>query len=201
MTEIQQGTNQSQLQTSPASLPREVVAVVLTYRGRVGLFKRGLRVGSDVGRWHCITGYIDEAASATGQAYVELHEETGLEIRDIKSLLAGEVLSLDDQNGEPWHVHTFLATTNKRKLRLNWEHDTYRWVPYRRVSRFDGQVEWLSHVLAVFADDILEGLTLDTTSSPASVAGGVPRVAKPEGLSGSSKSTSRLRISGRQLSP
>jgi ADP-ribose pyrophosphatase YjhB (NUDIX family) len=166
MTGTDQPPTQRRMQTTPASLPREVVAVVLTFRGKIGLFKRGLAVGSDVGRWHCITGHIDEAVSAIDQAYVELHEETGLKTQDIKSLVAGEILSLDDQNGEPWQVHTFLASTDKRKLHLNWEHDAYRWVPYRRVSRFDGQVKWLSHVLGVFAESIFQGPTLDTKSHP-----------------------------------
>jgi ADP-ribose pyrophosphatase YjhB (NUDIX family) len=127
--------------------PRDVVAVVLTYYGRIGLFKRSRHVGSDPDRWHCITGYVDGIESPSGQALLELREETGLERHDIKSLVAGEVLNLGDRRGDTWRVHTFLASTDKRRLKLNWEHTDYRWVSKHHVSRFDGQVEWLSDVI------------------------------------------------------
>ncbi|MEZ2392092.1 NUDIX domain-containing protein [bacterium RCC_150] len=140
----------------PQDVP-EVVAVILTCRGRIGLFKRSPFVGSDVGRWHCITGYVDEAASTIGQAIRELREETGLELHDIKSLIVGDILDLNDHNGASWRVHTFLAATDKRRLQLNWEHVDYRWVPYRRIQRFDGQVKWLGNVLAVFGRELVNG--------------------------------------------
>ncbi|WP_234422396.1 hypothetical protein, partial [Streptomyces sp. NRRL F-6674] len=35
--------------------PRQVVAVILMWRGRIGLFKRSGSVQHDAGLWHCIT--------------------------------------------------------------------------------------------------------------------------------------------------
>ncbi|WP_166660340.1 NUDIX domain-containing protein [Paenarthrobacter nitroguajacolicus] len=135
---------------------REVVAVVLTCRGRIGLFKRSALVGSDVGRWHCITGYVDGRDGALSQAVTELREETGLEFAEISSILTGRIIELEDQSGDPWRVHTFLISTNTRRLRLNWEHADYRWVSPLRLPRFDGQVSWLSDVLDVFQHDIAD---------------------------------------------
>jgi hypothetical protein len=44
-------------------------------------------------------------------------------------------------------VHTFVATTQQRRLTLNAENDSYRWVTPAKVARFDGQVSWLGDVL------------------------------------------------------
>jgi 8-oxo-dGTP pyrophosphatase MutT (NUDIX family) len=128
---------------------RAVVAVVLTWRERVGLFKRSSLVRYDAGAWHCITGYLDPGRSSLQQAAEELWEETGLGIVNLERLEAGPVLRLPDaRDGQPWIVHTFRATTRERRLTLNWEHDRYRWVRPAQVRRFDGQVPWLADVLA-----------------------------------------------------
>lgn len=140
---------------TPQSLPsvspqREVVAIILTYNGCVGLFKRSRSVSSDPGKWHCITGFVDKGVSPLSQVFVELREEVGLEVQDIDSLVSGDALDLDDRHGGRWRIHTFLASTKRRRLQLNWEHISYRWVPFHRLSGFDGQVDWLANVLEVF---------------------------------------------------
>jgi NUDIX domain len=134
-----------------------VVAVVLGWRGRIGLFKRSREVGHDTGLWHCITGFLDvgDVTDSTGeedlarvQALLELFEETGITVADLLDFRSGPVLELVDARGGCWRVHTFRAETERRQLRLNWEHDAYRWVPPQSVARFDGQVPWLRDVLA-----------------------------------------------------
>ncbi|MBR8640473.1 NUDIX domain-containing protein [Streptomyces tuirus] len=138
---------------APARHRGTVVAVVLSWRGRVGLFKRSRDVGHDAGLWHCITGYLDgsrsadEEGSARAQALLELFEETGIAVTDLVGFRGGRVLELSDDRGGHWRVYTFRAETERRLLRLNWEHDAYRWVPPQSVARFDGQVPWLRDVL------------------------------------------------------
>jgi len=101
---------------------RQVVAVVVTWRGRVGLFKRGRSVHHDAGAWHCITGYLEPERSPLHQAVQELWEETGLAVRDLQQLTSGPILRLPDpRGGQAWTVHTFKAVTNRRRLTLNWE--------------------------------------------------------------------------------
>lgn len=139
------------------ALGGEVVAVALTWRGRIGLFKRSASVGSDAGRWHCIAGYVDSDNSPSGQAARELYEETGLQLTDLHFLQGGPILSLTDRRGGEWRVHTFLASTGRYRLRLNWEHETYRWVHPHRIPRVDGQVDWLSHVLQALPVQELSG--------------------------------------------
>jgi ADP-ribose pyrophosphatase YjhB (NUDIX family) len=129
-------------------MTREVVAIAVEWRGRVGLFRRSSSVAHDQGLWHCITGYLEPGATPAQQALTELHEETGLGVVDLESLVEGDVLELADSDGHTWTVHTFRAVTTRRRLVLNEEHDAYKWVDVRAVPRFANQVGWLATVLA-----------------------------------------------------
>jgi 8-oxo-dGTP pyrophosphatase MutT (NUDIX family) len=131
--------------------PRSVVAVVLTWRGRIGLFKRSSSVDGGAGMWHCITGYVEDGVEPAEQALAELCEETGLLSEEVLELESCGVLRLLDVDGGTWDVHTFRARTERRRLALNWEHVAYRWVSAKAVPRFDGQVSWLRDVLAAAA--------------------------------------------------
>ncbi|MFI0820825.1 NUDIX domain-containing protein [Streptomyces sp. NPDC021098] len=128
--------------------PGAAVAVVLVWRGRVGLFKRSRHVGHDAGRWHCLTGVLEEGASARVRALLTLFEGTGIAVAGLVDFHSGPVLELQDAQGGRWRVHTFRAATERRRLRLKGEYETYRWVPPRSVTRFDGQAPWLREVLA-----------------------------------------------------
>lgn len=138
---------------------RPVVAVILEWRRHVLLLKRSLNVSHDQGKWHCVTGYVEDNCLPVQQALDELYEETGLMLADLTALDEGPVLTLPDAHGRAWQVHTFRAQTLQRRLTTNWEHTAYRWVLPRRLSRFDGRVSWL--------DDVLEAVTaLPTERDP-----------------------------------
>ena len=62
-------------------------------------------------------------------------------------LSRGPTLHLADGEGHRWAIHTFRAWTDRRRLRLNQEHDTYRWVRPKAVPRFRNCVAWLDDVL------------------------------------------------------
>jgi 8-oxo-dGTP pyrophosphatase MutT (NUDIX family) len=127
--------------------PREVVAVIIEWRGRIALFRRSESVGHDPGRWHCITGYLESGASPEEQAFVELREETGLTRNDLIDFRQGAPLLLTDHEANPWLVHTFTAVTRCRRLTINDEHDAFRWAAPSKISRFSNRVAWLDQVL------------------------------------------------------
>jgi 8-oxo-dGTP pyrophosphatase MutT (NUDIX family) len=135
--------------SSSAAAPstRVVVAVVLTRRGRIGVFRRSAAVAHDRGAWHCITGYVDDGVSPTQQALAELHEETGLRSADLTTLVPCGILQLPDAEGNLWDVYVFGADTDLRRLRLNEEHDAYRWVRASDVARYMNRVSWLDTVI------------------------------------------------------
>jgi 8-oxo-dGTP pyrophosphatase MutT (NUDIX family) len=131
----------------------DVVAVVLCWRGRIGLFKRSQSVAHDRGLWHCLTGYLDrvtDSQSALRQAQLELEEEVGLTGDDLEALVSGPVLHLHG-DGRDWRVHTFRAITTTRRLTLNWEHVEYLWARPSTIPRFDGRVAWLADVIQAVA--------------------------------------------------
>jgi ADP-ribose pyrophosphatase YjhB (NUDIX family) len=130
------------------SSSRRVVAVVIEWRGRIALLRRTDAVDHDCGRWHCVTGYIEDGVSPEQQALVELYEETALGVADLDALEAGNVLRLPDDRGRLWQVHTFRAVTRQRRLTLDKEHDAHRWVRPADVPRFENRVAWLDDVLA-----------------------------------------------------
>lgn len=133
--------------------PRPVVAIVLEWRGHILLLKRSALVAHDRGMWHCVTGYIDPGRTAMEQAIDELYEETGLRVVDLTSLTPGPVLEIPDSAGHVWPVRTFVASTPRKRLTLNWEHDTYRWVRPRRLRSFDGRVPWVDAVMSAVTSD------------------------------------------------
>ena len=128
-------------------LPREVIATVVQWRGRIALFKRSQSVGHERGLWHCITGYLEPHVSPEQQALAELEEEAGLTPQDLADFRRGEQLLIPDHEGNPWLVHTFTATTLRRRLTINDEHDAYRWTVPSKISRFSNRVPWLDTVL------------------------------------------------------
>ena len=143
-------TQQATLQQdhkATTSLPREVIATVVQWHGRIALFKRSESVGHERGLWHCITGYLEPNVSPEQQALAELEEEAGLAPQDLAGFQRGEQLLIPDHEGNPWLVHTFTATSLRRRLTINDEHDAYRWTVPSKISRFSNRVPWLDTVL------------------------------------------------------
>ncbi|MFB9858764.1 NUDIX domain-containing protein [Paenarthrobacter aurescens] len=126
---------------------RIVVAAVVEWRGKIALFRRSRLIGNDSGMWHCISGFVEPGVTPQEQVVAELFEEAGLQAEDISDLRQGPVLVLADGRGASWLVHTFTAVTNRRRLCLNWEHDSYRWTTAQKGKRFTNRVSWLEDVL------------------------------------------------------
>jgi 8-oxo-dGTP pyrophosphatase MutT (NUDIX family) len=134
-------------ETSTIPSGHAVVAVVIERRGKIALLKRSRYLDHDRGLWHCITGYLEPGASPKQQALEELLEETGLHAASLVALRAGPILIINDSDAEPWLVHTFTAVTSRRRLEIDWEHDSYRWTAPDKVERFVNRVSWLDLVL------------------------------------------------------
>lgn len=126
---------------------RVVTAVVLEWRGRVALLRRSQETSHDGGKWHCITGYVEVGVEPRDQAITEIFEETELQAKDLLEIREGPVLSLRDDAGQSWLIHTFAALSSEKRLHLNWEHDAFRWVAPGKTKRFSNRVSWLDEVL------------------------------------------------------
>jgi ADP-ribose pyrophosphatase YjhB (NUDIX family) len=126
---------------------RTVIAAVIQWRNKIALFRRSGNLGHDSGLWHCITGFMEAGATPEQQTLEELFEETGLQTKDILGLLPGPDVVVADGLGNPWLIHTFTALTSRRRLKINWENDAYRWTSPHKTKRFANRVAWLDNVL------------------------------------------------------
>ncbi|MFD0043667.1 NUDIX domain-containing protein [Pseudarthrobacter scleromae] len=162
---------------APTDIPagHTVIAAVIEWRGKVALFRRSRSLGHDNGRWHCITGFVEAMATPEQQAFEELFEETGLQATDLLDFRRGPDVVIADGSGTPWLVHTFTAVTSRRRLRLNWEHDSYRWAAPHKAKRFANRVSWLDSVLEA------TGHHPAAETAPASWAGSIAGH-QPDGL-------------------
>lgn len=124
-----------------------VVAVVIERQGKIAVFKRSQRLDHDKGLWHCVTGFVENETTPEHQAVQELFEETGLQSQDLLEVRHGPVLVVKDNFGAPWLIHTFTVKTSQRRLKINWEHESYRWTTPCKVKRFTNRVSWLDTVL------------------------------------------------------
>ncbi len=131
---------------------RAVVACILRHAGRIALLKRSQAVASAPGRWHCVTGFVDDGVGPLDQALTELDEETGLAGQAVRLVAAPPPLRIErPEQGRIWVIHPFLFETASPELRLDWEHDEYRWIDPSDLATTDC-VPWVRTVWASFGE-------------------------------------------------
>lgn len=123
----------------------DVVAAVLTHEGRLALFRRSRLVTGDVGRWHCITGFLPSGQSPLRQAFREVDEEAGINADQLR-LTSAEIVERKGDDGNMWRVHAFSFRCLTESVRLNWEHDEVRWLPLDKSGALL-TVPWLGNVI------------------------------------------------------
>ena len=111
-----------------------VVSVFLRNRGRLLLVQRGDRVGSFPGRWSAVSGYLERDEDPRDRAVQEVREETG--IRDTRFRAAGRPVVARD-GPTAYVVHPFLFDVPSRRLQLDWENVTHRWIRSSEIDGFD----------------------------------------------------------------
>ena len=127
-----------QSQRAVELVERSVVACILRHAGRIALLKRSQAVGSSPGRWHCVTGFVDEGRGPLEQALTELHEETGLAGGVVWLVAAPPPIRIErPHQGWVWVIHPFLFEIDSPDLRLDWEHDEYRWIDRSALAHWD----------------------------------------------------------------
>ena len=122
---------------------KDVVACVVTDGRLVCLVRRSQHVTHDQGRWHCVTGYLDDGATPRECAFRELEEELSLARSDVDVLHEGPLLNYRVDH-TVWVVHTFLASTSQTEFQLNWENEAFVWTA--PGSEVGDCVPWLADV-------------------------------------------------------
>lgn len=135
--------------------PIEIVAALLTHRGRLGLFRRSQHVTGDVGRWHCITGFLPDGAAPLHHALTEILEELGIAEQAL-SPMADKVIDMKDDRGQRWRVHAFRFESATDRTQLNWENDDACWVLLDDIHTLS-IVSWLPRLVCELAGTDVPG--------------------------------------------
>jgi hypothetical protein len=128
--------------------------VLLTWRGRVGLFKKSGHCSVGSTPWQLLSVPRAGHGSALDDEFLQciqvLHGGTGLAVRDILTIQCGPTVEVPQGAQSTQHV-VYVVETNQRRLALGPEYSVYRWVKKPKIGRFDGGADWLAPVLEAAA--------------------------------------------------
>jgi 8-oxo-dGTP pyrophosphatase MutT (NUDIX family) len=129
----------------------QVVTCILEHGGKILLFKRSNLVGTYRGLWGGVAGYVEELEDPYDTAVKEIRQEAGIGVDALELVRKGESIEFSDTyDGRryDWIVYPFLFHIESKELvRVDWEHEEYRWVFPSEVKKFD-TVPGLDEVVA-----------------------------------------------------
>ncbi|WXG45134.1 MAG: NUDIX pyrophosphatase [Candidatus Atabeyarchaeum deiterrae] len=107
----------------------KVVSCFVTCKGKVLILKRSQKVRTYGGRWAAVSGYLEKGEDPLDRAFRELSEEVGLLREDVELVRKGEPISVaDSESNLNWIVYPFLFNSKTNEVRIDWEHDEYKWI-------------------------------------------------------------------------
>jgi len=115
-----------------------IVTVFLENDKKILILKRSQKVKTMKTKWGGISGYIEQEEPVK-RALKEIAEETGLKNKNVTLLRIGEPLEAVE-SGKPeitWIVHPFLFSSNTDQIRIDWEHDEYRWINPKEIENYE----------------------------------------------------------------
>jgi 8-oxo-dGTP pyrophosphatase MutT (NUDIX family) len=123
-----------------AKVRNDIVTAFIEYRGKILLLRRSQKVKTMKGKWAGVSGYIEKSEEPVRRAIMEIKEETGFTDKNITFLEEGKPLEAADNmrpNNITWVVHPFYFRSNTDDVRLDWEHDAYKWIHPSELEKFD----------------------------------------------------------------
>jgi len=115
-----------------------VVTSFLEHDGKILILRRSDKVRTMKHKWAGISGYIEEDETALESALKEIQEEVGLKKEDVKLVKVAEPLEVPDTERDTlWIVHPHLFKTSNTNIRLDWEHDQYKWIDPEDIANYD----------------------------------------------------------------
>jgi 8-oxo-dGTP pyrophosphatase MutT (NUDIX family) len=129
----------------------QVVTCVLEHDGKILLLKRSNLVGTYRGLWGGVAGFVEELEDPYETAIKEIREEVGIGVDSLELIKQGDPLEFSDTSEGKrydWIVYPFLFHVESKELvRLDWEHEEYRWIYPSEVKKFDTVPEFDEVVL------------------------------------------------------
>lgn len=115
-----------------------VVTVFLEYDNKILILKRSNKVKTMKSKWAGISGYIEQETPIK-RALKEIEEETGLRNENVKLRRIGEPFEAVDTSTPEltWIVHPFLFSSNTDQVRIDWEHEEYKWIYPKEINNYE----------------------------------------------------------------
>ena len=119
----------------------QVVTCILEHAGKILLFKRSNLVGTYRGLWGGVAGYVEESENPYDTAIKEIRQEAGVSSDALVLIRKGDPIAFSDTHKGKrydWIVYPFLFHIKSKELvRLDWEHEEYRWIYPSEVRKFN----------------------------------------------------------------
>lgn len=140
----------------PFVVGKVVTTVVVRNQGKILILKRSSRVSTFREHWAGVSGSLLPDETAADAAVRELREETGMDKGTKPQMIQTEPVYARD-GGIIWKVYPFLIDVDSDKVKIDWEHDEYKWIlpaeleNYQTVPRLGEVVRSLLKAEAVAA--------------------------------------------------
>lgn len=116
----------------------KVITSFLEHDGKILILRRSEKVRTMKHKWAGISGYIESDETPLERALKEIEEEVGLQKQDVKLAKTAEPLEvLDKERDVLWIVHPHIFRTSNTNIRLDWEHDQYKWIDPEEIANYD----------------------------------------------------------------
>jgi 8-oxo-dGTP pyrophosphatase MutT (NUDIX family) len=116
----------------------KVVTAFLEYNGKILILRRSGKVRTMRQKWTGVSGYMEGDENTYECALKEIEEETGVKREEVELVRTGEVLEVpDEEHDTVWVVHPHLFKTLNTNVRLDWEHDRYKWIKPDNIVNYD----------------------------------------------------------------
>ncbi|MFQ5940650.1 MAG: NUDIX domain-containing protein [Nitrososphaerales archaeon] len=117
---------------------KEVVTVFLIHEGKILILRRSRNVSTMRQKWAGISGYVEGNEEVLERAFKEIREETSLSTNEIELVKTAKSLEvLDKELDTLWIVHPHLVKTSRTAVKLDWEHDQYRWIDPAEIANYE----------------------------------------------------------------
>jgi 8-oxo-dGTP diphosphatase len=115
-----------------------IITVFLEHDNKILILKRSQKVKTMKTKWGGISGYIEQEEPVK-RALKEIAEETGLKNESVTLIRTGGPLEAVESNDPKitWVVHPFLFRSTTDQIRIDWEHDEYRWINPKELKNYE----------------------------------------------------------------
>lgn len=114
-----------------------VVHVFLKYKDKILILKRSDLLFTYPKRWSVVAGYLEKGDDLLERAIKEVEEETKIKKQNLRLLKKGKSYRVKDKSiNKTWIIHPFLFETKTNKVKIDWEHTTFRWIKPKEIKRY-----------------------------------------------------------------